>query len=87
VAKAERALVHADSSALVKLVAEERESPALRRFTEQADLVSCELALAEIPRAIRRAAAGEPRRLRRAPGRGPRGWRACARWHPGLSDH
>jgi predicted nucleic acid-binding protein len=70
VAKAERALVYADSSALVKLVAEERENPALRRITEQADLVSCELVLAELPRAIRRAAASEPRHLGRAPGRG-----------------
>ena len=54
------ALFYADASALVKLVRDEPESPALRAFLVDADLVSCELVLAEVPRAIRRAAAGNP---------------------------
>lgn len=55
------ALFYADASALVKLVRDEPESPALRSFLGDADLVSCELVLTEVPRAIRRAAAHEPR--------------------------
>ncbi|HKT44933.1 MAG TPA: PIN domain-containing protein [Gaiellaceae bacterium] len=51
----------ADASALVKLVRDEPESEALRAFVDDADLVSCELVLAEPPRAIRRAAADDPR--------------------------
>jgi predicted nucleic acid-binding protein len=51
------ALFYADASALVKLVRDEPESPALRAFIGDADLVSCELVLTEVPRAIRRAAA------------------------------
>jgi predicted nucleic acid-binding protein len=54
-------LFYADASALVKLVRDEPESPALRTFLADADLVSCELALTEVPRAIRRAAADDPR--------------------------
>jgi predicted nucleic acid-binding protein len=53
-------LFYADTSALVKLVLEEPESAPLRTYFEGADLVSCELALSEIPRAIRRAAVTEP---------------------------
>jgi predicted nucleic acid-binding protein len=53
-------LVYVDASALVKLVREERESPALRTFLQGTELISSELVLAEIPRAIRRAAAGDP---------------------------
>lgn len=53
-------LFYADSSALVKLVFDEPESAALRAFVAGADLVSCDLALTEVPRAIRRAAAHEP---------------------------
>lgn len=49
-------LFYADSSALVKLVRREPESDALRAFLDDADLVSSELVLSEIPRAIRRAA-------------------------------
>lgn len=49
-----------DSSALVKLVRDELQSSALRAFLVGADLVSCELVLTEIPRAIRRAAAQDP---------------------------
>jgi predicted nucleic acid-binding protein len=46
---------------LVKLVHAEPESLALQRFLSDADLVSCELVLAELPRAIRRATATDPR--------------------------
>jgi predicted nucleic acid-binding protein len=55
------ALYYADASALVKLVRDEPESPALRAFIGTADLASCDLVLAEVPRAIRRAAALDPR--------------------------
>jgi len=54
-------LFYADASALVKLVRDEPESQALRTFLDGADLVSCELVLTEIPRAIRRAAAHDRR--------------------------
>lgn len=60
-ASAESALFYADASALVKLVRDEPESPALRAFIADADLASCDLVLAEVPRAIRRAAALDPR--------------------------
>jgi uncharacterized protein len=55
------ALFYADASALVKLVRDERESSALRAYVADADLVSCGLVLAEIPRAVRRAASKDPR--------------------------
>jgi hypothetical protein len=55
------ALFYADASALVKLVRDEPESPALRAFIADADLISCDLVLAEVPRAVRRAAALNPR--------------------------
>jgi predicted nucleic acid-binding protein len=55
------ALFYLDASALVKLVRAEAESAALLRFLSEADLVSCELVLTEVPRAIRRAAADDPR--------------------------
>jgi predicted nucleic acid-binding protein len=55
------ALFYADASALVKLVRDEPESRALRTFIADADLVSSELVLAELPRAIRRAAAHDPK--------------------------
>jgi uncharacterized protein len=54
-------LFYADSSALVKLLRDEPESRALRTFLADVDLVSCELVLTEIPRAIRRAAAEDQR--------------------------
>jgi predicted nucleic acid-binding protein len=54
------ALFYVDSSALVKLVFDERESAALRSFVADADLISCDLVLTEVPRAIRRAAAHAP---------------------------
>ena len=55
------ALFYADSSALVKLVRDEPESAALRAFLADADLVSCELVLTELPRAVRRAVVNEPK--------------------------
>jgi predicted nucleic acid-binding protein len=55
------ALFYTDASALVKLVRDEPESDALRAFLADADLVSCELALTETPRAIRYAAARDPK--------------------------
>ena len=54
-------LFYADTSALAKLVVEEPESGALRMFVKAADLVSSELVLTELPRAIRRAAARDLR--------------------------
>ncbi len=53
-------LFSADASALVKLVLDEPESEALRTFLTDASLVSSELVLAEVPRAIRRATAHDP---------------------------
>jgi predicted nucleic acid-binding protein len=55
------AIFYADASALVKIVLDEPESGALRTFLAEADLVSCELVLTEIPRAVGRAAARDPR--------------------------
>jgi predicted nucleic acid-binding protein len=55
------ALFYVDSSALVKLVRSEPETASLTAFLGDADLVSCELVLAEVPRAVRRAAANDPR--------------------------
>lgn len=54
-------LLYTDASALVKLIRDEPESSALRNYLSDADLVSCELVLTEVPRAIRRATAHEPR--------------------------
>lgn len=51
------ALFYTDASAVVKLIRSEPESRHLHAFLADADLVSCELVLAEVPRAIRRAAA------------------------------
>lgn len=55
------AVFYADASALVKLVRIEAETEALRAYLAGADLVSSELVLTEIPRAIRRAVAQEPK--------------------------
>jgi predicted nucleic acid-binding protein len=55
------ALFYTDASALVKLIRFEPESGHLRRFLAGADLVSCEVVLTEVPRAIRRAVARDPR--------------------------
>lgn len=54
------AVFYADASALVKLVREESESGALRAYLADADLVSSELVLTEVPRAVRRAVANDP---------------------------
>ena len=54
------ALFYLDASALVKLVREEPESTGLRAYLDEADLVSSELVLTEVPRAVRRAAAHDP---------------------------
>jgi len=53
-------IFYADTSALVKLVRDEPESGALRSYLSDADLVCCDLALTELPRAIQRAAALSP---------------------------
>ncbi|MFZ1926036.1 MAG: type II toxin-antitoxin system VapC family toxin [Solirubrobacteraceae bacterium] len=50
-------LFYLDSSALVKLVRAEPATDALRAFLANADLLSSELALTEVPRAIHRVAA------------------------------
>ena len=44
----------------MKLVREEPESQALRAYLADDDVVSCELVLTEVPRAIRRAAGIDP---------------------------
>jgi predicted nucleic acid-binding protein len=54
------AVFYADASALVKLVRDEPESNALRAFLADADLVSSELILTEIPRTVRRAVDDDP---------------------------
>lgn len=54
------ALLYLDASALVKLVRAEPQTPALRLYLDGADLITCELALAEVPRAARRAASQVP---------------------------
>lgn len=50
---------YADASALVKSILDETESSALRSYFDLGDLVSCELVLTEVPRALQRAAAEE----------------------------
>lgn len=54
------ALFYLDASALVKLVRGEAESDALGAYLADADLVSSELVLTEVPRAVRRAVALDP---------------------------
>jgi predicted nucleic acid-binding protein len=49
-------IFYLDASALVKAVLEEKESMALRDYLRRGDLVSCELVLTEVPRALQRAA-------------------------------
>lgn len=53
-------IFYADTSALVKLVRDEPESKALRAFLADADLVSSDLIVTEVPRAVRRAVADDP---------------------------
>jgi len=64
-------LAYVDSSALVKTILEEQGSTALEGYLSRVELVSSELVLTEVPRALRRAAATRPSvnlesRLRRA---------------------
>jgi uncharacterized protein len=54
------ALLYADASALVKLVREEPESEALTAYLRGQEVISSELILTEIPRAIRRAVSLDP---------------------------
>jgi predicted nucleic acid-binding protein len=54
------ALFYADASALVKLVRDERETAALGTFLAGADIISSELVLTEVPRAVHRAASDDP---------------------------
>ena len=55
-------VLYADASALVKLIADEPYSPALEAYVAEAELLSSELVLGEVPRALRRiAAAGSAR--------------------------
>jgi uncharacterized protein len=53
-------LYYVDASALVKTILGERSSPALIAYLDGAELVSSELVLTEVPRALRRAAATGP---------------------------
>lgn len=54
------AIFYADTSALVKLVLDEPESYALRTFLADADLVSSDLILTELLRAVHRAVGDDP---------------------------
>lgn len=54
-------VVYADASALVKLVLDEPESDALRAYLAGAGVVTADLALTEVPRAVRRSAATDLR--------------------------
>ncbi|MES1239311.1 MAG: type II toxin-antitoxin system VapC family toxin [Chloroflexota bacterium] len=54
------ALFYADASALVKLVRQEPETAALGTFMAGADIVTSELVLTEVPRAVHRAASDDP---------------------------
>ena len=56
------ALFYVDASALVKLIRSEPETTALESFIAGADLVSSELVLTEVPRAVRRVGRDMPRR-------------------------
>jgi predicted nucleic acid-binding protein len=54
------ALFYADASALVKLVRHETQTVALSTFLTGADIISSELVLTEVPRAVHRAAFDDP---------------------------
>ncbi len=60
-----RSLLYLDSSAIVKLILEEPESPTLRRMSRGATRISSEISLAEVPRAVARSAARQPHGDRR----------------------
>jgi predicted nucleic acid-binding protein len=53
-------LFYADASALVKLVRRETQTEALDAFLDGADVISSELVLTEVPRAVHRAASDDP---------------------------
>lgn len=56
-------VLYADASALVKLIADEPHSQALEVYVAEAELLSSELVLGEVPRALRRiTAAGSARK-------------------------
>lgn len=50
-------LVYVDSSALVKVILEERWAPALAAYLSETEIVSSDLVLTEVPRALRRTSA------------------------------
>jgi len=54
-------VLYLDASAVVKLVLDEPESDDLRAYLCEADLVSCELLLTEVPRSVWRAVVRDPR--------------------------
>ena len=54
-------IFYADASALVKAILDEPEAGALHNFFQQGDLVSCELVLTEVPRALQRATSEDER--------------------------
>jgi predicted nucleic acid-binding protein len=60
VANADPAPLYLDTSAIVKLIAEEAESADLVEAVTGGRLVSSEIAIAEVPRALRRIAAERP---------------------------
>jgi predicted nucleic acid-binding protein len=60
VAIADQAPLYLDASAIVKLIAEEPESAELIEAVTDGRLVSSELAIAEVPRAMRRIERGDP---------------------------
>jgi uncharacterized protein len=60
VATADHAPLYLDTSAIVKLIAEEAESAELVDAVTDERLISSELAIAEVPRALRRTAAERP---------------------------
>lgn len=53
-------LFYVDASAVVKTILDERGTDAAREYLADAELVSSELLLTEVPRALRRAAAENP---------------------------
>jgi uncharacterized protein len=60
VANADLAPLYLDTSAIVKLIAEEAESADLVEAVTGGRLVSSEIAIAEVPRALRRIGGGRP---------------------------
>lgn len=58
-------MIYLDSCALVKLIIDEKETPALKRFLDgrRSEMVSCQLALTEVIRVVRRSCQDAQRRL------------------------